>query len=234
MNKQLGLKIKKLRSDYALKTGKKMIQKDLAEKLGISRSYLGDIESGRTVATDEIISKLSEIFDIDSCELFKYKNTNTHNDIVDFDNSNFINESSCTYNVIDKYEIANIPIVGFIRAGEPILAQDHIEGYHPALKSNLCKDKNYFYLRVQGDSMNQEFNEGSLLLIEKTPCIENGSIAVVLIDGTEATVKKVIQNENMITLIPMSTNSIYVPKMYDIQKNKIEIIGKVKEATKIY
>ncbi len=231
MNKQLGLKIKKLRSDYALKTGKKMIQKDLAEKLGISRSYLGDIESGRTTATDEIISKLSEIFDIDSDELLKYKK---NNDVIDCDDSNLINESLSTYNVIDKYEISNIPIVGFIRAGEPILAQDNIEGYHPTLKSNLCKDKNYFYLRVQGDSMNQEFGEGSLLLIEKTPCIENGSIAVVLIDGTEATVKKVIQNENMITLIPMSNNPIYVPKMYDIQKDKVEIIGKVKEATKIY
>ncbi len=208
-----------------------MIQKDLAEKLGISRSYLGDIESGRTTATDEIISKLSEIFDIDSDELLKYKK---NNDVIDCDDSNLINESLSTYNVIDKYEISNIPIVGFIRAGEPILAQDNIEGYHPTLKSNLCKDKNYFYLRVQGDSMNQEFGEGSLLLIEKTPCIENGSIAVVLIDGTEATVKKVIQNENMITLIPMSNNPIYVPKMYDIQKDKVEIIGKVKEATKIY
>lgn len=228
MNKQLGLKIKKLRSDYALKTGEKMIQKDLAEKLGISRSYLGDIESGRTTATDEIIAKLSEIFDIDSNELLKYKTTNN---IAD---SNFIKESSCTYDIIDKYEIVNIPIVGFVRAGEPILAQDNIEGYHPTLKTNLCKDKDYFYLKVQGDSMNQEFNEGSLLLIEKTPWVENGSIAVVLINSTEATVKKVIQNENMITLIPMSTNPIYVPKMYDIQKEKIEIIGRVKEATKIY
>ncbi|NFO86127.1 XRE family transcriptional regulator [Clostridium botulinum] len=233
MNKQLGLKIKKLRGDYAFKTGKKMIQKNLAEKLGISRSYLGDIESGRTVASDEIIYKLSEIFSIDSNELFKYKNINKYDD-NNLDTSSFVKESSCTYDVIDKYEVVNIPIVGFVRAGEPILAEDNIDGYHPTLKSNLCKDKNYFYLRVQGDSMNQEFGEGSLLLIEKTPCIENGSIAVVLIDGTEATVKKVIQNENMITLIPMSTNSIYVPKMYDIQKNKIEIIGKVKEATKIY
>lgn len=135
---------------------------------------------------------------------------------------------------IDVSNLINIPIVGSVRAGEPILAQDNIEGYQPTLKDSLCSDKKYFYLRVQGDSMNLEFTEGSLLLIEKTPWVENGTIAVVLIDGMEATVKKVIQNENMITLIPMSNNPEHVPHMYDVVKDKISIVGKVKQAIKTY
>lgn len=135
---------------------------------------------------------------------------------------------------IDMSNLTNIPIVGSVRAGEPILAQDNIEGYQPTLKDTLCSDKEYFYLRVQGDSMNMEFTEGSLLLIEKASWVENGSIAVVLIDGMEATVKKVIQNENMITLIPMSTNPEHVPHMYDVVKDKISIVGKVKQAIKNY
>lgn len=135
---------------------------------------------------------------------------------------------------IDVSNLINIPIVGSVRAGEPILAQDNIEGYQPTLKDSLCSDKEYFYLRVQGDSMNLEFTEGSLLLIEKTPWVENGTIAVVLIDGMEATVKKVIQNENMITLIPMSNNPEHVPHMYDVVKDKISIVGKVKQAIKTY
>lgn len=135
---------------------------------------------------------------------------------------------------IDMSNYINIPIVGSVRAGEPILAQDNIEGYQLTSKSNLCSDKEYFYLRVQGDSMNMEFTEGSLLLIEKTPWVENGTIAVVLIDGMEATVKKVIQNENMITLIPMSNNPEHVPHMYDVVKDKISIVGKVKQAIKTY
>lgn len=135
---------------------------------------------------------------------------------------------------IDMSNYADIPIVGAVRAGTPILAQDNIEGYQLTPKSNLCSDKEYFYLRVQGDSMNLEFTEGSLLLIEKASWVENGSIAVVLIDGMEATVKKVIQNENMITLIPMSTNPEHVPHMYDVVKDKISIIGRVKQAIKNY
>lgn len=73
MSKKLGLKIKQLRSDYSFNTGIKLTQKDLADKLGLSRSYLGDIESGRTNASDEILHKLSEIFDINYSELLKFK-----------------------------------------------------------------------------------------------------------------------------------------------------------------
>ncbi|WP_160684411.1 helix-turn-helix transcriptional regulator [Clostridium sp. C2-6-12] len=73
MSKKLGLKIKQLRSDYSFNTGIKLTQKDLADKLGLSRSYLGDIESGRTNASDEILHKLSEIFNINYSELLKFQ-----------------------------------------------------------------------------------------------------------------------------------------------------------------
>lgn len=73
MSKKLGLKIKQLRSEYGFKTGNKITQKDLADKLSISRSYLGDIESGRTPASDEIIHKLAKIFEIDESELLNLK-----------------------------------------------------------------------------------------------------------------------------------------------------------------
>ncbi len=73
MSKKLGLKIKQLRSEYGFRTGNKITQKDLADKLGISRSYLGDIESGRTAASDEIIHKLAEIFEINESELLNLK-----------------------------------------------------------------------------------------------------------------------------------------------------------------
>lgn len=73
MSKKLGLKIKQLRSEYSFKTGNKITQKDLADKLDISRSYLGDIESGRTAASDEIIHKLAKIFEINESELLNLK-----------------------------------------------------------------------------------------------------------------------------------------------------------------
>jgi len=141
---------------------------------------------------------------------------------------------SADFTPININDFINIPILGSVRAGEPMLAQDNIEGYNLVSKKSLCSDKDYFYLRVQGDSMNQEFNDGTLLLIEKTPWVENGTIAVVLIDGLDATVKRVIQNDNMVTLIPMSNNPEHIPHMYDVIKDKITIVGKVKQATRVY
>lgn len=74
----LGLKIKSLRSEYSLKTGKKFTQNDLAEALGISRSYVGDIESGRTAPSDDVLSKLTSFFNI-KLELLLSNNTSDIN-----------------------------------------------------------------------------------------------------------------------------------------------------------
>lgn len=83
MGKKLGLKIKQLRSDYSFITGEKITQKDLADRLGISRSYLGDIESGRTPASDEIIHKLSVIFNVDYNNLLTLKYDDQENVVDD-------------------------------------------------------------------------------------------------------------------------------------------------------
>ena len=140
------------------------------------------------------------------------------------------------YEVINKdfSNITNIPIVGTIAAGQPILAAQNIEGYMPILSSFINKHKEYFYLRVKGNSMNLEFPDGSYVLVERTSEVENGSIAVVLVNGYEATVKKVSINKNIITLIPMSNDPSYQPQIYDITKDEVKIIGKVVQAVKLY
>ncbi|HZK37427.1 MAG TPA: S24 family peptidase [Clostridia bacterium] len=130
--------------------------------------------------------------------------------------------------------IVRLPIVGIIRAGEPILSQDNIEGFFSLDSSTIEPEKTYFLLRVIGDSMNKEFREGDLLLIEKTPCIDSGEIGVVRVNEVEATVKKVLMHNDLIQLIPLSNNPIYLPQIIDPTKDKIEIIGKVKKAIKNY
>ncbi|WP_061307430.1 helix-turn-helix domain-containing protein [Clostridium botulinum] len=215
-----------------IRTKNKISLNKLSRMTGISLGYLSDLENNK--ATNPSVEKLNLIaiaLNVSTDLFFK-------NDIEKWDTTitKQLKEEVAIYDSINKNKsnIINLPIVGSVRAGEPILAIDNIEGYLPTLKSFVNSDKNYFYLRVQGDSMNQEFDDGSLLLIEKSPCVENGAIGVVLIDGMAATVKKIIQNNNMITLIPMSNNSDHVPKMYDIIKDQIQIVGKVKQAIKIY
>lgn len=222
----LGDKIRKIRTQNKISLNK------LSKITGISLGYLSDLENNKAVNPSvEKLDLIAKALNVSIDSFFK-------NDIEKWDATitNQVKEEVAIYDSINKNKsnVINLPIVGSVRAGEPILATDNIEGYLPTLKSFLNSDMDYFYLRVQGDSMNQEFDNGSLLLIEKTSYVDNGSIGVVLIDGMEATVKKVIQNNNMITLIPMSNNPIYVPQMYDIIKDEIQIVGRVKQAIKTY
>jgi repressor LexA len=131
-------------------------------------------------------------------------------------------------------DLVNIPIVGVVRAGTPILAVENIEGYIPLPRYMINDSKEYFGLTVKGDSMNLEFKEGSTIIVEKTNVVENGQIGLILVDGCDATVKKIVQQNNMITLIPMSSNSDHVPTMYDLKRDEVQIVGKVKHAIKSY
>ena len=88
------------------------------------------------------------------------------NKVANIPSNDFESVGKNTSFKVDLNSFTYIPIVGSVRAGEPIVAQDNIEGYNMVPKSMLSIDKEYFYLRVTGDSMNLEFNEGSLLLIE--------------------------------------------------------------------
>ena len=78
----LGLKIKQLRSDYSIKIGRKFTQQGLSEALGITRSYLGDIESGRTKPNTDLLKKIADFFNID-IEYFYNKNPQNKHDEAD-------------------------------------------------------------------------------------------------------------------------------------------------------
>ncbi|MFL0489332.1 LexA family protein [Bacillus sp. 179-I 2A5 NHS] len=150
--------------------------------------------------------------------------------------SNSIKEDVSIYETIrkDQSNIIHIPIIGSVAAGMPILAEENIEGYLPVLSTFLNKRKKYFYLTVTGTSMNLEFPDGSYVLVEETPFVENGQIAVVKVNGYDATVKKISKSGSIITLIPLSNDSIHEPQTYDLSTQDVKIIGRVVQAVKNY
>ena len=120
-----------------------------------------------------------------------------------------------------------VPVIGKISAGLPLLANENIEGYEFA-PSSLIKDGfEYFYLRVNGDSMNLKFNNGDIVLVQKQDDLENDEIGVILVDGMDATVKKYKYENGLVILSPMSTNSEHVVQIYNPKDINIKIIGKV-------
>ena len=116
-----------------------------------------------------------------------------------------------------------IPVIGTVAAGLPLLADECIEGY---VYTDLNGGNEYFGLIINGDSMdNMEIFDKDIIIVKKTPDVENGAIAVILVDDNEATVKKYYRNENVVTLIPDSTNPKHEPQLYDLSKTDVKIIG---------
>ena len=120
-----------------------------------------------------------------------------------------------------------VPVVGKISAGMPILAVENIESYEYAPSSLIKEGYSYFYLRVQGDSMNLKFNEGDIVLVQKQDTLENDEIGVILVNGDDATVKKYKSENGLVILEPMSTNPENTVQIYNPEKISVKIIGKV-------
>lgn len=152
----------------------------------------------------------------------------------DEDDRFVIKEEPASYSVSDLVPVKlrkKIPVVGVIRAGEPILAEQNIIGNVELPAEFINSEAEYFGLRIIGDSMNlSRIYEGDIVIVKKQGYVENGEIAVVLVDGENATVKKFHQTGTMVTLIPNSNNSIHVPKVYDLTKVPVAVLGKVVKA----
>ena len=133
------------------------------------------------------------------------------------------NDMALVKNPID---VVKIPVLGKISAGVPIMAEESFEGYALAPSNQIKADKEYFYLRVQGDSMNLKCPEGSIVLVEKTNYLDNGDIGVVAVNGYNATIKRFKQEDNLIILEPMSTNPMHTVQIYNIKEIEIHILGK--------
>lgn len=122
------------------------------------------------------------------------------------------------------YEILSIPIVGQVRAGEPILAVENIEGYIH-LDRSLVSSENVFLLRVQGDSMIEaHIQDGDFALVKPQPNAENGEIVVALIDD-EATIKRIFQKRDLVRLEP--ANPAMTPIVVKKGEKRVTIVGKV-------
>ncbi len=103
----------------------------------------------------------------------------------------------------------NVPVLGRIAAGMPILAQENVERYVPVPDYLTSDGSEYFALRVQGDSMiDAGIYEGDLVIVRSTSQARNGDIVVAL-TGEEATVKRFISNGNEMFLKP--ENNAYAP-----------------------
>jgi len=126
--------------------------------------------------------------------------------------------------LIHKTQIVPVPIVGRVKAGEPILAIENIEGYIN-LDRNFLSSEDVFLLRVQGNSMiDAHIQDGDFALVKPQHNAENGEIIVALIDD-EATIKRIFRKRDLIRLEPANPNT--EPIIVKKGEKKVTIVGKV-------
>jgi len=121
---------------------------------------------------------------------------------------------------LTRRELVNVPIVGAISAGQPILAVENIESYFP-IPSEYMPNEDTFMLRVKGDSMiNAGIHNGDLILVQKQSHARNGDYVVALI-GDEVTVKTFYKENGYYRLQPEND------AMEPIIVSELNILGKV-------
>jgi len=119
-----------------------------------------------------------------------------------------------------------VPILGRVAAGEPILAEQNIEGYME-IGEMFGRSKGLFLLKVSGDSMVDEgIMDGDYVVVRPRSAIEDGQIGVVLLDD-EATVKRVFSQKDRIALKPANRRAGYKTRYIKQFDKDVRIIGKV-------
>ena len=181
-----------------------LTQKELAAKLGLAFSTISMYERGIREPDFETAEAIADYFNV-SMDFLLGKSTN----------------SAPMGNIIPMPNFNTVPLLGTIACGEPILADENLEG-EVSIPDDIKAD---FALRCSGDSMiDARILDGDIVYIHQQPTVNNGEIAAVLI-GDEATLKKVFISEGTITLL--ACNSNYQPFVYSGEKlNEIRILGK--------
>ena len=179
----------------------------MSDHIGMTATAISNYLTGRSYPKIPIMKALADVFGIDPLWLGGVEGTNKYD------------------GVSPVKGMKRIPILGRVAAGIPITAVENIEGY----EVTDAADKSHFCLRIKGDSMEDaHIPHGSIVYCVAATEIDvvSGDIAIILVDGEDATVKKIVMEDSGIYLIPANSN--YTPKFYKKSEMKdIKILAKV-------
>ncbi len=188
---------------YMYINGKDQI--DLVKDLGFNKSTVSTWCRGVKVPRMGTIQILANYFNVDISDL--------------------VDEKDEIYNS----KSVKIPVLGTVVAGIPLEAVEDIIDYEE-ISVEMARQGEYFALQVKGDSMEPKISAGDVVIVRKQEDIDSGDIAIVLVNGDEATIKKVTKFKGGINLVP--NNPAYEVMTYtneQIESLPVNVIGKVVE-----
>lgn len=202
MGNTLGDRLRALREQ----SGK--TQRELAALLYINRVSYTQYENNKRTPPPDTLRKLAIIFNVS----------------VDYLLGNDVMKANAAKKGV------KIPVLGRVVAGVPIDAVQEILDYEE-ITPEMAATGDYFALQVKGSSMEPTLRDGDIVIVKKQSTVDSGDIAIVLVNGNDATVKEIKESPAGITLIGHNA-AIYTPQFYsnkEIQNLPIQIIGKVVE-----
>lgn len=181
-----------------------MSQTELANALNVSRQALFNWERGKRVPRKNMLEKISDVLKVPVNKLGTFEVATN----------------------LDKIKYTGkIRVYGAVRAGFPNHAEQDIDGY---IWTTINNPDTLFALRVNGDSMNRAcLPNGSYAIVRKQSIVDDGDIAVVLIDDDEATIKYFYHTGSMVILKPCSTDPTFHDMTFNLLETNITILGKV-------
>lgn len=215
--KELGIYLKRIRNSKDISLRK------VEEKTGISFTRLNMIENGKRNVTPALLRNLANLYNVNYLDLYEKAG---YIDLIKDKNQSKISAP------VSELIQTEIPVLGKIKAGYDYLTDENKIG-HIYLDYNPSDPENYYALQVTGDSMEPLFSDGDIAIVHKQDNFESGNTCIILINGDEATIKKVVKIEGGIDLIAMNP---YFPVKHfsnnDMKEIPVKIIGKVVEARK--
>lgn len=195
---------------------------DAGNRIGTHKSTIQRWENGKTEKiSTAAIEILADFYNVNPAWLAG-KNVSKYNTKIDkFGNS-----------------VVSIPLLGEVKAGYNYLAEENWQGTKD-ISEELAKTGDFFALRIKGDSMFETLWDGDIVAVKKQDYAKDGNLAVILINGDEATIKKIKILDDGIKLIPLNRRinpqtqePFYEDKFFskkDIETMPIKIIGIVKQ-----
>ena len=218
MKMKLGELIKKYRKENH------MTMQDFADKSGLSKGYVSMIEKGKhpnsgkpIIPKFDTYAKAARAMGLSLEELIRMLDDNQ---LIDISPSK----------VIAQRKAVKVPILGKVVAGLPISAYEDILGFEE-ITPEMAAQGEHYALRVTGDSMYPQICDGDIVLVRVQSDVESEDVAVVFVNGDEATLKKVKKEDKGITIYGYNS-AVYEPHFFtneEIKKLPITISGKVVE-----
>lgn len=133
--------------------------------------------------------------------------------------------------IMNEMPVRMIPLFESVSAGFGAYADNHIIEYIPCFIVSKSEAEETICVKVQGDSMAPKIEDGDIIQVHRQSSVDSGSIAVLLIDGEDAVVKRIIFDGNAIEL--QSLNTMYAPRRFEGKDaNRVAVLGVVKKIIK--